>query len=84
MVLIQTLLLTLPTAINPLVEAKGRVYIAMPPSLPRCPKGKGRKEEVAYAWTDGELRLAELSASGAFPFNIGLGEMNADQLWKPL
>ena len=47
-------------------------------------KGKGKKEEVAYAWTDGELEELRKQFGKAQPSNAtkGLGEMNADQLWE--
>lgn len=41
---------------RPLVEA-GKVYIALPP-LYKVSKGVGKKEVMAYAWTDEELDLA--------------------------
>ena len=57
---IQVLLLTFfYRYMKALVEA-GKVYIAMPP-LYKVSKGKGKKEQIEYAWTDEELSLIHIS-----------------------
>ncbi len=80
---IQVLLLTFfYRYMRPLVEA-GRVYIALPP-LYKISKGKGKKEQIKYAWDDDELQkeLKQLKNGYTIQRYKGLGEMNADQLWE--
>ncbi len=80
---IQVLLLTFfYRYMRPLVEA-GKVYIALPP-LYKISKGKGKKEQIIYAWEDEEMEAAieKLKSGYMVQRYKGLGEMNADQLWE--
>ncbi|WP_165981129.1 DNA topoisomerase IV subunit B [Macrococcus lamae] len=79
---IQVLLLTFFFKyMRPLLE-DGRIYIALPP-LYKISKGKGKSEQIEYAWTDDELKEVQNKVGKGFTLQRykGLGEMNADQLW---
>ncbi|MDN5574476.1 MAG: DNA topoisomerase IV subunit B [Pediococcus sp.] len=80
---IQILLLTFfYKYMRPMID-QGHIYIALPP-LYRLQKGKGKKLQTVYAWTDEELDKAskEIGRGFALQRYKGLGEMNADQLWE--
>ncbi|WP_028273119.1 DNA topoisomerase IV subunit B [Atopococcus tabaci] len=80
---IQVLLLTFfYRYMKPLVEA-GKVYLALPP-LYKVSKGRGKKEQIEYAWTDEELEdvTKNMGKNYILQRYKGLGEMNADQLWE--
>lgn len=80
---IQILLLTFfYKYMRPMIEA-GKIYIALPP-LYRLQRGRGAKTNITYAWTNEELtKLTKKMGKGAQLQRFkGLGEMNADQLWK--
>lgn len=80
---IQTLLLTFfYKYMRPLIDA-GKVYIALPP-LYMLRRGKGKQQQVEYAWTDAQLESAEQTIGRGYTLQRfkGLGEMNAEQLWE--
>jgi topoisomerase-4 subunit B len=80
---IQVLLLTFFYRYMRTLVESGKIYIALPP-LYKISKGKGKKEQVIYAWDEEELQIAtEKMGTGYMVQRYkGLGEMNADQLWE--
>ncbi|MCL2577165.1 MAG: DNA topoisomerase (ATP-hydrolyzing) subunit B [Defluviitaleaceae bacterium] len=78
---IRTLMLTFMYRFMPQLIDDGYVYIAQPP-LYKVEKGKSEY----YAYSDDELKkiLEEIGRDGIKPIQRykGLGEMDADQLWK--
>ena len=80
---IQVLLLTFfYRYMFPLIKA-GKVYIALPP-LFKISKGRGKSEQVIYAWEEREMQDAIKTFKTGYTIQRykGLGEMNADQLWE--
>ena len=80
---IQILLLTFfYRYMRPMIE-HGKIYIALPP-LYRLQKGRGKKAQVKYSWTDEELVNDEKEMGRGYSLQRfkGLGEMNAEQLWN--
>ena len=67
---------------KPLIE-EGQVYVACP-HLYRVMKTVGKKTTEIYAWNNFELEEAKKKIGSGYVINRykGLGEMDAEQLWK--
>ena len=67
---------------KPLIEL-GHVYVACPP-LYRVHKMSKRETIEEFAWNEQELELAKKKIGAGYTISRykGLGEMDADQLWK--
>ncbi len=77
---IDTLLLTLFYRFMPELIYEGHVYLAMPPLYKAIPS-KGEEE---YLYDDAALEKYRATHKGPFTLQryIGLGEMDAEQLWE--
>lgn len=67
---------------KPLIE-EGHIYVACPP-LYRVSKMVNKKTIEEFCWTDVELEEARKKIGSGYVVSRykGLGEMNAEQLWK--